>query len=171
MKPPLLIFFILIALTASAQRPEAVLMKNKIELPAPPKSIGNYTSVVRVGNLLFLSGRGPMQLDGTYVVGKLVKDLSVQQGYDAAKLCALAQLAVLKAELGELSRIKRIVKVTGFVNGIDTFTDQPKVINGFSDLMVAVFGNIGIHTRSAVGVSSLPGGWPIEVEMIVEIKE
>ena len=167
----ILITIHLLRLTAFAQTPEEALAKNGITLPVLPSAIGNYTSVVKSGNLLYLSGRGPLQQDGTYTTGKLGKELNVQQGYAAARLCAIAQIAVLKAWLGNLSKVKRIVKVTGFVNCTDAFTDQPKVINGFSDLMVAVFGEKGIHARSAVGVAALPGGWPVEAEMIVEVEE
>lgn len=157
------------AFTTLAQTPEALLLKKGIVLPAIPKSLGNYTSLVKVGNLIYLSGRGPLQPDGNYIIGKLGKDLNAKEGYAAARLCAIAQIAVLKAELGDLSKIKKIVKVTGFVNSTDLFTDQPDVINGYSDLMVDIFGSIGIHARSAVSVTALPSGWPVEVEMIVEI--
>lgn len=168
-----ILFFVLffIGAAASAQNPEALLLNKGLVLPTATASIGNYTSLIRVGNLIYLSGKGPIQGNGKYIIGKLGKDLDTRQGYAAAQLCTLAQLAVLKAELGLLSKIKRIVKVTGFVNGTDTFTEQPKVLNGCSDLLVAIFGPIGIHTRSAVGVASLPGGWPVEVEMIVEVVE
>lgn len=168
-KTIILITTTLLAFTTLAQTPEDMLIKKGIILPAIPKASGNYTNLVKVGNLIYLSGRGPLQSDGNYIIGKLGKDLNAQEGYAAAQLCALAQLAVLKAELGDLSKIKKIVKVTGFVNSTDLFTDQPKVINGYSDLMVDIFGGIGIHTRSAVGVTALPSGWPVEVEMIVEI--
>lgn len=172
MKKAIIVFIInMLVLTVSAQTPEEALIKSGIVLLSPPAAIGNYTSFVKTGNLIFLSGRGPLQADGKYIIGKLGKDLDVQQGYAAARLCAIAQLGILKAALGNLSKIKRIVKVTGFVNGTDSFMDQPKVINGFSDLMIEIFGANGIHTRSAVGVASLPFGWALEVEMIVEIEE
>lgn len=166
-----LIITTFLGFAALAQTPEELLKSKDIVLPSLPAALGNYTSLVRSGNLIYLSGRGPLQSDGKYMVGKLGKDLSVQQGYTAARLCAIAQIAVLKAELGNLSRVKKIVKVTGFVNGTDVFTDQAKVINGYSDLMVEIFGPFGIHSRSAIGVASLPSGWPVEVEMIVEIEE
>jgi len=161
----------LFAFAAVAQTPEEVLADKGITLPSIPASIGTYTSVVRSGNLLYLSGRGPLQAHDTYTIGKLGKELNTQQGYAAARLCAIVQIAVLKSELGNLSKIKRIVKVTGYVNGTDVFTDQPKVINGFSDFIVEIFGAKGIHSRSAIGVASLPSGWPVEVEMIVEIED
>jgi enamine deaminase RidA (YjgF/YER057c/UK114 family) len=165
-----LVALVLLSLSALAQTPEEVLASKGIVLPATPKTIGNYTSLVKSGNLIYLSGKGPLQPDGTYIIGKLGRELTVQQGYAAARLCAIAQIAALKSELGDLSKIKRIVKVTGFVNGTDSFTDQPKVINGYSDLMVEIFGSKGVHARSAVGVSGLPSGWPVEVEMIVEVE-
>jgi len=167
----LAICLFLLAFTATAQTPEEILASKGITLPAIPASIGTYTNVVRVGNLVYLSGRGPLQANGQYTTGKLGKDLTTEKGYAAARVCAIAQIAVLKTELGELKRVKRIVKVTGFVNGTDVFTDQPKVINGFSDFMVEIFGTKGIHSRSAIGVTSLPQGWPVEVEMIVEIED
>jgi enamine deaminase RidA (YjgF/YER057c/UK114 family) len=125
---------------------------------------------VRTGNLLFLAGKGPTQADGKYVTGKLGKDFTIEQGYAAARLTALAQLSVLKDYLGNLSRVKRVVKVLGLVNGTEDFTDQPKVINGFSDMMVLVFGDKGKHARSAIGVASLPFGMAVEVELIVEVE-
>jgi enamine deaminase RidA (YjgF/YER057c/UK114 family) len=125
--------------------------------------------MVRVGNLLFLSGKGPLKNDGTYITGKLGKELSIEQGYEAAKLVAINQLAVLKNEVGELSKIKRIVKVLGLVNSESTFYDQPKVMNGFSDFLVLILGQKGKHARSAIGTNTLPFNMAVEVEMIVEI--
>jgi enamine deaminase RidA (YjgF/YER057c/UK114 family) len=129
-----------------------------------------YVNSIRSGNLIFLSGKGPLNPDGSYVIGKLGSILTVDQGRAAARLCAIHQLAILKKELGSLSRIKRIIKVTGFVNSSPDFTGQPQVIDGFSLLLHEVFGEQGIHSRSAVGVNSLPFGWAVEVEMIVEIE-
>ncbi|KYH08237.1 hypothetical protein A1704_06160 [Chryseobacterium cucumeris] len=153
-----------------SQTPEEIILKKKITLPEVSISLGNYTNLVRSGNLIYLSGKGPLRSDGKYINGKIGKDLNIDQGYEAARLCGLAQISALKKELGDLSKIKRIIKVTAFVNSTDSFTDQPKVVNGYSDLMTEIFGNKGIHARSAVGVSSLPSGWPVEVEMIVEIE-
>jgi enamine deaminase RidA (YjgF/YER057c/UK114 family) len=133
--------------------------------------IANYLHVVRTGNLLFLAGKGPALPDGKYVTGKLGKELSIEQGYEAARLTGLAQLAVLKSYLGSLTKVKRIVKVLGLVNATPEFTDHPKVINGFSDLMVQVFGEKGKHARSAVGASSLPMGMAVEVECVVEVED
>lgn len=138
-----------------------------IELFEPTKPIANYVKAVRTGKLLYLSGHGP---DGSNITGKVGTDLTIEQGYAAAKQTGISILSTLKAELGDLNKVKRIVKVLGMVNCADSFTDQPKVINGFSDLMVAVFGEKGKHARSAVGMNSLPGNIPVEIEIIVEIE-
>lgn len=140
-----------------------------IVLPAVSPPIANYVNAVQTGKLIFLAGKGPRKEDGTYITGKVGVDLTIEQGYEAAQLTAINQLAALKAELGSLDKVKRIVKVLGMVNCGPDFGDQPKVINGFSDLMVKVFGEKGKHARSAVGVGSLPGKMAVEVEMIVEI--
>ena len=140
-----------------------------IVLPAVSAPIANYVNGVQTGKLIFLAGKGPRKEDGTNITGKVGIDLTIEQGYEAAQLTAINQLAALKAEIGSLDRVKRIVKVLGMVNCGPDFGDQPKVINGFSDLMVKVFGDKGKHARSAVGVSSLPGKMAVEVEMIVEI--
>jgi enamine deaminase RidA (YjgF/YER057c/UK114 family) len=150
--------------------PEARLRELGIELKLPAAPAGNYVNAVRTGNLLFLAGKGPMQADGTYLTGKVGADLTQEQGYEAARLTAISQLAVLKAELGDLKRVRRIVKVLGMVNATSDFTNQPEVINGFSDLMVAVFGARGKHARAAVGMASLPRGIAVEVELIVEVE-
>jgi enamine deaminase RidA (YjgF/YER057c/UK114 family) len=141
-----------------------------IELYTPSKPIANYVKAVRVGNLLYLSGHGPAQADGSNITGKLGADMTVEQGYAAAKQTGISILSTLKAELGDLNKVKRIVKVLGMVNCEPAFGDQPKVINGFSDLMVAVFGDKGKHARSAVGMNSLPGNMAVEIEIIVEIE-
>jgi enamine deaminase RidA (YjgF/YER057c/UK114 family) len=156
-------------LFVSAQTPEAILKKEGIDLPKLSSPVANYVNMVRVGNLLFLSGKGPLKYDGNYITGKLGKELSIEQGYEAAKLVAINQLAVLKNELGELSKIKRIVKVLGLVNSESTFYDQPKVMNGFSDFLVLILGQKGKHARSAIGTNTLPFNMAVEVEMIVEI--
>jgi enamine deaminase RidA (YjgF/YER057c/UK114 family) len=149
--------------------PEAKLKELGIVLPKASAPVANYVNAVRTGNLLFLAGKGPTGPDGKDVIGKLGKDLTVEQGYQAARFVAINQLAVLKAELGDLNRVQRIVKVLGMVNSDPAFTDQPAVINGYSDLLVAVFGEKGKHARSAVGMATLPRGIAVEVEMIVEI--
>ena len=153
-----------------AQTPEERLKEKGITLTTPSAPVANYVNAVRVGNLLYLSGKGPTKPDGTHTTGKVGKDLTLEQGYEAAKLCAIAHIAVLKAELGDLKRVKRIVKVLGMVNCTDDFKDQPKVINGYSDFMVAIFGDKGKHARSAVGMNSLPMDIAVEVEVIVEIE-
>lgn len=140
-----------------------------IELLTPSKPIANYVKAVRVGNLLYLSGHGPSRADGTTITGKLGADMTIEQGYEAAKQTGISILSTLKAELGDLNKVKRVVKVLGMVNCTETFPDQPKVINGFSDLIVAVFGEKGKHARSAVGMNSLPGNMAVEIEIIVEL--
>ena len=141
-----------------------------IELSAPSKPVANYVKAVRSGNLLYLSGHGPTKADGTNTTGKVGKDLTTEQGYDAAKQVGVAILSTLKAELGDLNKVKRVVKVLGMVNCTENFVDQPKVMNGFSDLMVAVFGEKGKHARSAVGMYALPSNISVEVEIIVELE-
>jgi len=150
--------------------PEARLKTLGIQLPEVPQPVANYVSAVQTGNLIFLSGTGPRQSDGTYIVGKLGDDLTLEQGYAAARQTAINHLAILKATLGDLNRVKRVVKVLGMVNSTANFKEQPKVINGYSDLMVEVFGARGKHARSAVGMASLPIGIPVEVEAIIEIE-
>ncbi len=153
-----------------AQTPEQKLKEKGIVLPTPSKPVANYVNAVRTGNLIYLSGKGPKKMDGTDITGKVGKDLTVEQGYEAAKWVAINQLAALKAEIGDLNKVKRIIKVLGMVNCENTFTDHPKVINGYSDFMVEIFGDRGKHARSAVGMSSLPNNIAVEVEMIVELK-
>ena len=154
-----------------AQTPEDRLKEKGIVLTIPSAPVANYVNAVRVGNLLYLAGKGPSKPDGSYVTGKVGKDLTVEQGYEAARLTAIAHLSVLKTELGNLNKVKRIVKVLGMVNCNGDFTDQPKVINGYSDLMVAIFGDKGKHARSAVGMNALPMNIAVEVEVIVEIED
>jgi enamine deaminase RidA (YjgF/YER057c/UK114 family) len=155
---------------AAVSDPEAKLKELGIVLPSPGAPIANYVNAVQTGNLLFLAGKGPLPQDGKEVVGRLGKDMTIEQGYQAARSTAIAHLAVLKKELGDLKRVRRIVKVLGMVNSDPAFTQQPAVINGYSDLMVAVFGDKGKHARSAVGMNTLPGGIPVEVEVVVEIE-
>ena len=142
-----------------------------IELPDASAPVANYVNSVKTGNLIFLSGKGPNKPDGTSVTGKVGEDLTIEEGYEAARLTGISQLAVLKSELGDLNKVKRIVKVLGMVNSTPDFKDHPAVVNGYSDLMVAVFGDKGKHARAAVGMGSLPGGIAIEVEMIVEVED
>ena len=156
--------------TISSNNPEAQLKSLGITLPTPSSPVANYVQAVRTGNLLFLSGNGPLKSDGTLITGKVGSDLTIEEGYEAARITAINQLAILKAELGDLNRVKRIVKVLGMVNVAPDFVDPPKVINGFSDLMVEVFGERGKHARSAVGMASLPAGIAVEIELIVEVE-
>ena len=156
--------------TAKRVDAEAKLKELGIRLPAPAKPIANYVGAVRTGNLIFLAGAGPRKEDGSYMTGRLGQDVSMEQGYQAARLTGINQLAVLKAELGDLNKVTRIVKVLGMVSSAPTFTEQPKVVNGFSDLMVEVFGDRGKHARSAVGMAVLPMNIPVEVEMVVEVE-
>ena len=155
---------------SSPSTPEQALMDLGISLPEASSPVANYVNGVRSGNLLFLSGKGPLNPDGTNITGKVGDSISIEEGYEAARLTAINQLAVLKAMLGDLSRVKRVVKVLGMVNANPEFTDHPKVINGYSDLMVAVFGEKGKHARAAVGMGSLPGNIAVEIEMIVEVE-
>jgi len=146
---------------------ETRLVELGIELPEPPTPAGNYVEAVRSGNLVFLAGHGPRRADGTSVTGKVGVDLDVQAGYAAARLVGLNLLATLRAELGSLDEVARVVKVLGMVNAGPDFDHHPAVINGVSDLLVEVFGE---HARSAVGMGSLPFGISVEVEMIVEVR-
>ena len=125
---------------------------------------------MQTGNLLFLSGCGPQRADGSYVLGKLGADLDVAAGYAAARVAGLAMLARIRQVTGSLDRVARIVKALGMVNAAPDFTEQPKVINGFSDLMVEVFGEAGRGARAAVGMATLSGGMAVEIEMVVELK-
>ena len=149
--------------------PEVRLAELGIELPEPPSPVANYVNGVQTGNLIFLAGKGPLRPDGTEIHGKLGADLTIEEGYEAARLTAINQLAVLKAMLGDLSRVVRIVKVLGMVNSDPDFVEQPAVINGFSDLIVEVFGERGKHARAAVGMATLPRGQAVEIELVVEV--
>lgn len=143
----------------------------KLELPPAPKPAGTYVPGVLVGNLLFMSGVGPNRADGGFVSGKVGKDLTVEQGYDAARLVGLTMLSNIRAVLGSLDRIERVVKVLGMVNAVPEFNEHPKVINGFADLFVEVLGaDRGKGARSAVGMGSLPRQIAVEVEMILQVK-
>jgi enamine deaminase RidA (YjgF/YER057c/UK114 family) len=141
-----------------------------LELPAPAAPVGNYVPAVRSGNLVFLSGHGPVGKDRV-VTGKLGVDLSVEEGYEAAKLVAIGLLGSLKDEIGDLDRVRRIVKLLGMVNCDPAFMEHPAVINGASDLLVEVFGEKGKHARSAVGMNALPFNIAVEIEMIVEVED
>ena len=141
-----------------------------IDLGTVSTPVANYVNAVRTGNLLFLAGKGPRADEhGCRPMGKLGRDLSVEQGYQAARSVGLDLLAVMRTELGSLDKVKRVVKVLGMVNAVPELTDHPKVINGCSDLFVEVLGEAGKHARSAVGMGSLPMGIPVEIECIVEV--
>ena len=141
----------------------------EIVLPIPPKPAGSYIPAVRTGNLVFVSGQIPISDGKVLYSGKVTKDLSVEEAQKAARLCMINALAQLKSELGNLDEISKIVRVSGFVNSPPEFTEQPKVINGASDLLYEIFEKKGQHTRIAIGVSSLPLNSAVEIDMIVEI--
>ena len=143
-----------------------------IDLPSTPPPIANYVPGVRTGNLLYLSGLGPSaRADGTTPSGKVGADMTVEEGYEAARLTGINILARIKGELGDLDRVKRVVKLLTMVNSAPDFTEQPAVANGCSDLLAEVFGDRGRHARSAVGVAALPNGIPVEIEAIIEVQD
>ena len=150
---------------------DARLAELGIELPEAPKPVGNYVGGVQVGNLLFMSGCGPRKPDGSSITGKVGDQLTIEEGYDAARLVGMNMLAGIKSVVGDLDKVARVVKVLGMVNATPDFKAHPQVINGFSDLMVEVFGeDNGRGGRSAVGMGSLPGQISVEVEMILQLK-
>jgi enamine deaminase RidA (YjgF/YER057c/UK114 family) len=156
------------ALAQDGVDPESRLKALGLTLPPASTPIANYVKAVRTGNLVFLAGHGEC---GTPITaGKLGKDLGIDSGYASARKVGLCLLSSLKAEIGDLRKVKRIVKVLGMVNSAPDFTDQPRVMNGFSDLMVSVFGDRGRHARSAVGMGALPLGMSVEIEMVVEVE-
>jgi len=151
--------------------PEQKLAQLGITLPAEGPPGGNYENFVITGNLLFLAGKGwPVRAAGINPVPKVGREISVEEGYADARTVGIALIGAMKKALGDLSRVKRVVKVLGMVNAVPDFTEQPKVINGCSDLFVEVFGDRGRHARSAVGLGSLPRGFSVEIEAIVEFE-
>ena len=149
---------------------ENKLKKLNIELPNAPDPVGAYVAFKKIGNLLFISGQLPISIDGKITKGKIGKDLSLEDGYNAAKNCGLSIISqVKKACDDDLSKVKSCIKLTGFVNSTDNFVDQPKIINGASDLIASVFGEAGMHTRAAVSTNSLPLGVAVEVDAIFEL--
>ena len=150
---------------------EAKLTQMGLKLPAAGKPVANYVPAVRTGNLIFLSGHGPVLDDGSLITGKVGADLTLDEGYNAARQVALILLASLKSEIGDLDKVRRVVKLLGMVNCAPDFVDQPAVINGASDLLVEIFGDKGRHARSAVGMNALPMNIAVEIEMIVEIED
>lgn len=150
---------------------EAKIMAMGVELPKSTPAMGNYLRAVRAANLVFLSGHGPLREDGTPITGKVGADLTIEEGYQAARRVAILSLSSLKAEIGDLDKVRRVVKVLGMVNCMPGFVDQAKVVNGASDLLVEVFGERGRHARSSVGMNALPLNIAVEIEMIVEVDE
>jgi enamine deaminase RidA (YjgF/YER057c/UK114 family) len=154
----------------TTKTPEERLAALGLALPTVPAPMANYVPYRLAGNLLYLSGQGPKRPDGSFMAGRLGKDATVEQGYEAARLTGLQLLAVAKAAIGDLSRVEAVVKLLGMVNAEPAFVDHPKVINGCSDLLVEVFGDAGRHARSAVGMGSLPNGIMVEIEAILLIR-
>jgi enamine deaminase RidA (YjgF/YER057c/UK114 family) len=150
---------------------EAKLKEMGIELPPAVTPVANYVPAVRAGNLVFLSGHGPFKEDGSLITGKVGSDLTIEQGYQAARRIAIGLLGSLKATIGDLDKVRQVVKLLGLVNCGPEFTDQPKIINGASDFLVEVFGAKGRHARSAVGTNALPMNIAVEIEIIVEVEE
>lgn len=165
-----LVFLLLFIQKVSAQSPEEQLRKLNISLPAVSQPIANYVKFVRTGNLIFLAGHGPTGADGVTIIGKVGSDLSIEEGYQAARTTAISLLATLQQAIGSLNKVKRIVKVNGYVNCGSDFTQHPKVINGCSDLLVQVFGEKAKHARAAMGMNSLPNNMAVEIEMVVEVE-
>jgi enamine deaminase RidA (YjgF/YER057c/UK114 family) len=141
-----------------------------LELPQVPKPVANYVSAVRTGNYVFTSGQVPLVKGELKAKGKMGGDLTLEEGYECARIAALNCLAAVKSVIDDLDRVKQIVRVTGFVNSAVGFNEQPKVLNGASDLLVEIFGERGKHARLAIGANELPLGAPVEVEMIVELR-
>jgi enamine deaminase RidA (YjgF/YER057c/UK114 family) len=151
--------------------PEKRLQELGITLPTPPKPVAKYKPAVLIGNVLYVSGHGPAKGDPALMEGKLGATLNVEQGKECAKLVGINILATTRATLGSLDRVKRLIKTLGMVNATVDFREQPTVINGFSELMAQVFGeDAGVGARSAVGMGSLPGDIPVEIECIFEVQ-
>jgi enamine deaminase RidA (YjgF/YER057c/UK114 family) len=172
---PLFLLACVFTQSAQAQTPkagsvEAKLQELNIQLSPVPKSTASIVKTVRIKKMVYTSGHGPDKPGGGQIFGKVGGDLTLEQGQEAAKLVGIALLSSLKAEIGDLNKVKRIVKVLGMVNCTPTFTQQPQVMNAFSDMLVQIFGENGRHARSAVGVNSLPNNIAVEIEMIVELK-
>lgn len=161
---------VLVKPAAAQNDAESRIKSQGIQMIEPTPSVANYLKAVRVGKLVYLSGHGPDKPNGGQIIGKVGSALTTKEGADAARLVGISLLSTLKAEIGDLNKVKRIVKVLALVNAEPMYMDHPQVVNGFSDLMVEVFGESGKHARSSVGVGSLPGNIPVEIEMIVELK-
>ena len=169
MKIAALLLLLACTFQMQAQKPEEKLSDLGITLPEASAPVANYVKYRQVGNLLFLSGHGPC--GGEFKRGKVGSDLTIEEGYQAARLTGVCLLATLKAAVGDLSKVKQVVRVMGMVNAAPEFEDHPQVINGCSDLLTEVFGESGKHVRAAVGMASLPSNIPVEIEMIVELRE
>ena len=150
---------------------DARIQELNLDLPNAPKPVATYLSAVRIGDLLYVSGHGPYKSDGSLTLGRLGENMDVPAGQAAARQTGLAILATVRTELGSLDNVVRLIKVLGMVNSTPDFGDQPNVINGFSDLMVEVFGDAGKGARSAVGMNSLPRGIAVEIEAIFQVKD
>jgi enamine deaminase RidA (YjgF/YER057c/UK114 family) len=150
---------------------DARIAELKLELPPAPKPVATYVTAVRHGDLLYVSGHGPLRTDGTLITGRVGADTDLASGQAAARQTGLAILATVRSHLGSLDKVARLIKVLGMVNCTPEFHDQPKVINGFSDLMVEVFGDAGKGARSAVGMGALPGGIAVEIEAIFQVRD
>ncbi len=150
---------------------DARIAELKLELPPAPQPVATYVTAIRDGDLLYVSGHGPLKPDKTMITGKLGKDLDVEGGKVAARQVGLAILATLRAELGTLDRVQRLIKSLCMVNSTPDFGDQPFVINGYSDLMKDVFGDVGVGTRSAVGMGALPGNIAVEIEALFKVSD
>lgn len=149
--------------------PEARLLQLGYMLPKPPEAVASYVPCVRTGNQLYISGQLPLRDGALARTGHVGRELNTEEAAELARLCALGALAIAKKELGDLSRIVRVVKLNGFVACVPEFTDQPKVINGASDLLMKVLGEAGRHARSSVGVAALPLGAPVEIDFLLEV--
>ncbi len=157
---------------ARGTTPEETLALMGIELPAAaPKPIANFANTAHDGGLLFVSGQGPLTADGTFLTGKVGADVTAEEAYDHARLVGINLVTVLRDELGALSRVRKVLKLFGMVNATPDFTRHPQVINGCSDLLEALFGHLGGHARSAIGVGSLPMGITVEIEAVVAVDE
>ncbi len=155
-----------------ASKPEVRIQELHLTLPNPPKPVAKYKTAVRVGDILYVSGTGPLKPDGKVITGRVGADLTLEQGKDAARVVGLAMLATVRNTLGSLDKVKRLVKTLGMVNATADFKDHPQVINGFSELMADVFGDdVGVGARSAVGMGSLPGNIAVEIEAIFEVEK
>lgn len=149
---------------------EAKIKELDLQLPPAPPRGGVYNPCVIVNNLAYISGHGPYLADGTYLTGRLGEDMTLEQGQEAARLVGLALLSTIKAELGSLDCVKRVIKSLALVNSTNDFVDQPQTVNGYSELFAEVFGEAGIGARSALGTNVLPGNIPVEIEVILEIE-